>query len=584
MALKEYFLSAVFTGLVTVGYKGYMLYKPEIAPSITYCTQPDRVYTFTEDEFVTIPDTATCFQVTGEGLFGEIWKSRDDVPQTLRTDVKELDGWVLPGFWDGHGHVVQYGMMESGVKVYNQDIPEIISSILAYLDKNPTYGTRNKWLQGNGWDQARFGGEMPTSEDLVHPLLADLYIVLIRVDVHCIWVSNAILSLLPSPLPTPPGGSIPSHGVFCDNAMDLVLQFMPPVTEGDIEGYITTAVRELNKVGLVGVMDAATSVKEIPVYKRLAEKGDLGMRIYGMAECGVRNRFCEVEKVKVINRAGAFILRAVKLFADGALGSWGAALIDPYDDKPTRGTMLINETELIKVTSQWYADSWQVNIHAIGDRANHAALNAFETAMNLYPTISADRRLRIEHAQIIHPEDQPRLLSLSIYPSIQPTHATSDMAYALSRLGSSRLKHSAYRMSSLFPTSSSLSNSSELNRPRPIFGSDFPVEPPAPLHGIYSATTRCNPNLDSCERDVLWEEEKVTRLQAFRGFGRNVGYGGWLEGYGVGKIVKGGWADWVLLGVGDVFDEEVDLRRVAVKGTWVGGKKVWGLEEQVVEA
>lgn len=150
------------------------------------------------------------------------------------------------------------------------------------------------------------------------------------------------------------------------------------------------------------------------------------------------------------------------------------------------------------------------------------------------------------------------------------------MAYAEARLGEKRLRNSAYRMKSLFPTQG------DGGRKLPIFGSDFPVEPPAPLHGMYAAVTRCNPNLETCERDSLWEEERVSRVQAMRGFGRNVGYGGWLEERGVGRIVEGGWADWVLLDK-NILDEEVDLRRVQVLGTWVNGRRVWNKKTDSVE-
>ncbi|KAK6525263.1 hypothetical protein TWF694_005409 [Orbilia ellipsospora] len=561
---------------------GWLSYLPVYVSAIDkgkgtiYCTQPGRIYTSTEPEFSNIPDTATCFEVLADGNFGNVWKDRDEVEE--KRDVVDVDGWVLPGLWDGHGHIVPYGLMEAGVKVYDQNMPEVIDSILAYLETHPTSGSRDNWIQGTGWDQAYFGGNMPTAEQLAsHPLLSDLYIYLSRVDGHCAWISPAILRLLPSPLPpAPPGGAIPTNGVFCDNAMDnLLFPLMPPVTDEMVETYITTAVPLLHRVGLVGVMDAETIYHEVGVYKKLAKEGRLGMRVYGMLECKQRNTFCpEVEKANIISKEGAFILRAVKIFGDGALGSWGAALIDPYEDEPTSGTMLMNSTQLTELTSQWFVRNWQVNIHAIGDEANREALNAFEAAMTLHPDMAEDRRLRLEHAQIIHPDDQPRLQSLRVIPSIQPTHATSDMAYALDRLGLPRLQHSAYRMSSLFPTPE------HPDKIPPIFGSDFPVEPPAPLAGMHAAVTRCDPNKVSCDRDKLWEEEKVDRVKALRGFGRNVAFGGWLEGYGVGKIVKEGWGDWIVVDA-DMMDEKVELRKLKVLETWVGGERKWSFSDDL---
>ncbi|KAK6497208.1 hypothetical protein TWF506_004683 [Arthrobotrys conoides] len=556
-----------------------------------YCTQPYRVYTGFEDAIWKYPELATCFDVLADGRFGSVWNSRDEISWWRKLWIREVDGWVFPGFWDGHAHLTQYGMMEVGVKAYDQTVPQIITSILTYLEKDPTYGTRSKWVLGTGWDQAYFGGKMPTAEDLVsNPLLTNLYIALYRVDVHCMWVSPAVLRLLPDPLPpTPPGGSIPSNGVFCDNAMDdMILPLIPEITEDDIENFITTAVPALHSVGLVGIIDAATAMKEVPVYKRLAESGKLDFRVYGMVECIKRNSFCDLEKYHFADKAGQFTLTSAKIFADGALGSWGAALIEPYSDKPTRGSMLINETELAKVVSQWYAADWQVGVHAIGDAANRAALNAFEIAMKLHPDIDNDKKFKIEHAQIIHPDDQKRRIDICkkagvrlegcIVPSIQPTHATSDMAYALSRLGPQRLKDSAYRMQSLFPEVQVRFS----HPPHPVLGSDFPVEPPSPIEGMYAAVTRCSPRLETCERDAVWDDEKLDILQAVQGFGRNVGWTGMLEGWmQVGQM--GGWADWVVLDH-DLFSKKVDLRKVKVKETWIGGKRVFKREaEPVVE-
>ncbi|KAK6330004.1 hypothetical protein TWF718_003431 [Orbilia javanica] len=551
-----------------------------------YCTQPYRTYTGSEDVIWNSPEMTTCFEVLEDGTFGESWYDRDRIPWWRRWWIRDIEGWVFPGFWDGHAHLTQYGMMEVGVKAYDKTIPQIISSILSYLEKNPTHGTRYKWVLGTGWDQAYFGGDMPTAEELVsNPLLTDLYIGIYRVDVHCMWVSPAVLRLLPDPLPpTPPGGSIPSNGVFCDNAMDeLIIPLIPATTDEDIENFITTAVSSLHSVGLVGVIDAATAMKEVPVYKRLAETGKLNFRVYGMVECKKRNTFCEVDKYKFANAAGQFTLTSAKIFADGALGSWGAALIDPYSDKPTRGTMLINETELVKVVSQWYAADWQVGVHAIGDAANRAVLNAFEAAMKLHPKINNEKKFKLEHAQIIHPEDQARRieicnnagvdLSTCIVPSIQPTHATSDMAYALSRLGLQRLKDSAYRMQSLFPKA----KIGVPYPPYPVLGSDFPVEPPSPIEGMYAAVTRCSPKAVTCEKESVWDEERLTRLQAVQGFSRNVGWGGTLGWESTGQL--SGWADWVVVD-SDLFDETVDLRKVKVKETWIGGRRVFKREEE----
>ena len=246
-------------------------------------------------------------------------------------------------------------------------------------------------------------------------------------------------------------------------------------------------------------------------------------------------------------------------------------MIEPYSDKPTSsGSLLVNATTLSQVTYDWMRAGYQVNIHAIGDLANRLAIDAFEAALEkLCPHTSPrecqlSRRVRIEHAQIIHPDDQLRMTKLGIIPSIQPTHATSDMGYAESRLGIQRTKDEAYRMRSLLPL-------------RQVLGSDFPVEPASILEGIYAAITRRSPltGLDPNGGKTGWYPEETLNFdQALEGFTVNPAYAAFLENE-AGKIEVGAFADWV------VVDEELEtmdveaLRKATVKETWVGGKRVY---------
>jgi predicted amidohydrolase YtcJ len=412
-----------------------------------------------------------------------------------------------------------------------------------------------------------------------------------RVDVHCVLVSETVLELLPNPLPdAPPGGEIvydPGIGVFCDNAMDVIVYPVAPKPDlADKTRWLKHAMQELNAVGIVGIGDAGMRATDVAILENMEEKGELTLRINAMLECEERNTYCpdEIQSLKFLNktRVADSMLRlgGVKLFADGALGSWGAALLDPYSDKPeTSGTMLVTEEQLTSVVKEWYEAGFQVNVHAIGDRANRAAIDAFETVLGPdCEGCNEARRLRIEHAQIIHPDDQKRIAKMGIIPSIQPTHATSDMAYAAARLGPERLARSAYRMQSFFPPPDSTSPVSKY--PGPVLGSDFPVEPPNPFHGMYSAVTRLNPATGtSPSGDGGWyPEEALSVEQAIRGFSRNAAYGWFAEGK-TGVIEVGNWADWILVDT-DVLEDETgkSLRDVQVKQTWVGGKKVFDRE------
>ncbi len=248
-------------------------------------------------------------------------------------------------------------------------------------------------------------------------------------------------------------------------------------------------------------------------------------------------------------------------------------MIDPYSDKETStGSLLVNATVLSGLTQDWASKGYQVNIHAIGDLANRLAIDAFEITLKLQcPDITKlkdcqkqHHRFRIEHAQIIHPDDQRRMFELGIIPSIQPTHATSDMAYVESRLGAQRTADEAYRMRSLLPLG-------------PVLGSDFPVEPASIFEGIYAATTRRSPRtgLDASDGKVGWyPEETLTVEDALKGFTINPAYGAFLESK-AGVIQDGAWADWVVLDEPLEGMDLEDLRKVTVRETWLGGKLVY---------
>ncbi|KAG4443264.1 hypothetical protein IFR05_001208 [Cadophora sp. M221] len=533
---------------------------------------------------------AQCFRVQ-DGLFTEVLA---EIPGGKDEHVIFLDGYVLPGIIESHGHILQYGEMLESVSLYGANsMEEVRRRIRAFLEthKGEGYGSREKWIRGIGWDQAFFGGVMPTAKELAEdPALADLYIMLDRVDVHCVLTSQKVLDLLPSPLPeAPPGGVVvtdPGPGVFCDNAMDvIVFPIAPKPDVAQKTRWFKTALAELNKVGIIGVGDAGMRPEDVAILETLGEKGELTLRINVMLECAERNTYCpdETKDLKLLDAPAAegmggstLMLGGVKLFADGALGSWGAALLKPYSDKDdTSGTMLINETELTTVVNQWFNAGFQVNIHAIGDRANRAAVDAFENVLGSdCDGCNEARRLRIEHAQIIHPDDQKRIAKMGIIPSIQPTHATSDMAYALDRLGKERTSHSAYRMASLFPSESTSKASKYLG---PVLGSDFPVEPPSPFEGMYAAVTRLNPHTGTSPAgDQGWHpEESLTVEQAVLGFTKNAAYGWFKEGK-AGAIEVGNWADWIVLNR-DVWADETgrSLRDVVVKETWMGGRRVF---------
>ncbi|KAI0885458.1 amidohydrolase family-domain-containing protein [Annulohypoxylon maeteangense] len=515
-----------------------------------------------------------CFSVSPTGKFSKVFKAGEDTGFVKNANP----GFAMPGLWDGHGHLQQYGEFLNSVDLFGStSMDDVRSRVLSYADKNPKAGSKEEWLRGIGWDQMALG-KMPTADDLAaDKRLKDLYIMLDRVDVHCIWVSQAVLDLLPESIPDIPGGEIvrePGMGVFCDNAMDMVMALWPKPNNEKKRQFVKSAMGKLNEVGLVGIHDAGVTPGNLNLYKKLAGGDDWTVRVYAMIECDERNTFCPNDIDQYSSLDGFLSIRSVKLFADGALGSWGSALIDPYTDRPdTSGSLLVNASELVYDTIAWAKEGYQVNIHAIGDLANRNAVDAIVTALRLLcpdeplPVCQSYYRFRIEHSQIIHPDDQARIHAVGIIPSIQPTHATSDMAYAETRLGKERTMKEAYRMRSLLDVN-------------PVFGSDFPVEPPNPFQGIYAAVTRRNPHTGRGTDDSPdgWHTDEALDLdQAIRGFTEGPSYGGFMKGK-TGVIKPGAYADWVVLDRPLEETDIEDLRSLRVKETWVGGKKVYSRE------
>ncbi|PKS07535.1 hypothetical protein jhhlp_006139 [Lomentospora prolificans] len=560
--------AAVVLGLIT-------LQKPLLpltGDEVVYCYEAIR----THDDAL---PSASCFGVL-DGKFSSVVPGGADA-ETSPT-IERREGYVIPGLWDGHGHLKQYGEFLHSVDLFGtKSFEEVRQKLETYLHANPGAGSRNEWVRGVGWDQMALG-RMPTADDLQgSPSLNGLYIMFDRVDVHCTWVSRAVLNLLPNDIEDIPGGEIirePGMGVFCDNAMDLVYALFPEPSRATKKNFIRTAMRNLNKLGLVGMHNAGEFPDTLEIFEEMADEEDWTVRVYSMAECPERNTFCPDRITKVDRPDGRFTVRSVKLFADGALGSWGSAMIEPYSDRPdTSGSLLVNRSTLINVARSWASEGFQVNIHAIGDLANRYAVDALEESLRVacseavgLAECQARSRFRIEHSQIIHPDDQARIREIGIIPSIQPTHATSDMKYAEDRLGPERTATEAYRMQSLLDS-------------RPILGSDFPVEPADPFQGIFSAITRRNPHTGhgvGGSPDGWYMTEALTLDQALHGFTTHVAYGAFMEGM-AGLIKTGAFADWVVLDKPIDETDADEFRNFKVRETWVGGKLVYRREDLV---
>ncbi|KAJ4407439.1 hypothetical protein N0V82_009929 [Gnomoniopsis sp. IMI 355080] len=555
------------------------------APSQTFCYSEGITAKFSDNT------RASCFTVK-DGVFVDVF-----TPESEEPPVELQQGYAMPGLWDGHGHLAAYGEFLHSVDLFGTtSVEDVHNSLADYLAQHKGVGGKNDWVRGIGWDQMALG-RMPTAAMLEEDeRFKGLYIMLDRVDVHCIWVSQAVLDLLPPDLPDIPGGDIvrdpPGMGVFCDNAMEYVMTFWPKPNAERKTAFLKSAMQSLHSVGLVGMHDAGVNPDELQLYRQLAAAAPARtsssdhdwwtLRVYAMIECRERNTFCPDEVSRYTDDAGLLSIESVKLFADGALGSWGSAMIEPYTDRPdTSGSLLVNGTSLTSLAKSWAAEGYQVNIHAIGDLANRLAIDALSSALatvcatttpgdeessSELAACQEQRRFRIEHAQIIHPDDQVRIKEIGILPSVQPTHATSDMKYAERRLGHERTAREAYRMRSL----------RDLGL---VLGSDFPVEPINPFEGIYAAVTRRSPatglGADGESKEGWHLEEALSLHEALTGFTEGPAWGGFMEGR-AGCIQEGAWADWVVLD--QPLNDLEELRSLKVKETWVGGRRVYARE------
>lgn len=403
------------------------------------------------------------------------------------TRVIELHGrTVTAGLVDGHCHL--YGLGSARDKVALKGAAseaDAVARVVAAAKTRPA----GEWIEGRGWDQNPWGGGFPTRATL-DAALGDRPVALTRVDGHAVWVNGAALRLagVTKATPDPAGGKIlrdargEPTGVLVDNATTLVEKMIPAATAEARERRIRYAMGEAVAAGLTGVHEMGIDDATVAVYRELAKAGELPLRVHAYLEAtpaivaGIADRELEPEESDRY-----FALAGIKLFADGALGSRGAALAADYSDDPgNRGLWVTSPADLKAFTVKATAAGWQVATHAIGDAANHATLDAYQAAIEASP--GSDLRLRIEHAQVLMADDIPRLARLKVIASMQPTHATSDMPWAEQRIGSARLE-GAYAWRKVLDAGALI-----------VAGSDFPVEETAPKFGLYAAVTRQDPD------------------------------------------------------------------------------------------
>ena len=472
---------------------------------------------------------------------------------------------VVPGMIDAHGHVAGLGLNAMRADLAGTGTKEEALQRLRDFAADLPEGT---WLLGRGWDQNRWAGkQFPTAADL-DVAFPDRPVWLRRVDGHAGWANSVAMALVAQDLAgewQPDGGKIERDargtptGVFIDEAMTLLDAHVPELEDGVASRALALGMQAAAAHGLTGVHDAGVSLSTLAHYRRLADGGQMPVRVYAMADGdgAALDNLCRDGLYQ--HPGGRLQMRAVKLFADGALGSRGAALLDDYSDEPgNRGLLLASVEQLATATAKAQRCGVQVATHAIGDRGNRVVLDAYVRALG--SDIGSDHRWRIEHAQVLAHRDLPRLAQMGVIASMQPTHATSDMGWAGDRLGPERIEH-AYAWRELRDSGARLA-----------LGSDFPVESVDPRLGLYSATTRTD--ADGVPAGGWQPEEKLTAFEALRGFTLDAAYAGFNEAE-IGSLEVGKRADFVVLAEDPLQIDPRKLRDLRVLATYVDGDAVY---------
>jgi predicted amidohydrolase YtcJ len=479
--------------------------------------------------------------------------------------ANKIDGnglTMLPGLIDAHGHMMNLGRNLSRLDVRSLHSKEAIGEALAAFAKD-----KDGWILGRGWDQEKWPvAEFPSAADL-DKYESERPVMLTRVDGHAVWLNTKAMQLigLTRESQAPAGGEIiklesgePS-GVLIDNAEQLATPFIPANSQAQLEQYLALAGEHLLSLGITSVHDAGIDSDTYQVYVNKAANMQLPIRLYAMLSATDSNLMSLYKRGKILDKHDFLAIRSIKVYADGALGSRGAALLADYHDRPHhQGLMLVSNDELFDTFTTAIKHGFSVNTHAIGDKANRVVLDTYQKA---YKKVGGHLlRNRIEHAQIVDPEDIPRFKQLSIIPSMQPVHATSDMYMAEKRLGDNRLK-GAYAWQSFLAQGSKVAA-----------GSDFPVELANPFFGLYAAISR--QDLQGLPEGGWLTEEKLTREQALRAFTLDAAYAAHQE-FKLGSLEQGKWADFILIDK-DYFKAPLnELANIKVQQTWLAGHLVY---------
>jgi len=504
----------------------------------------------------------TAMLVDDDGRVKQLLDRRDKRPREVDFQFDGKGQTLIPGFFDAHGHVMDMGF---GALTLDLSETKTLAEALAKISQYAADNAGRQWILGTGWNQETWGlGRFPTAPEL-DAAVPDRPVFLSRVDGHAVWVNGAAMAAagVSGSSKSPSGGTIvkiggkPS-GIFVDAAMALFNDAIPAPKPAERDLAFGKAQDILLANGVTSIADMGTTMQDRQSFRRAGDKGQLKIRIISYAG-GIDNM------IAIAGPAPSpwlyddhLKLAGVKLYIDGALGSRGALLKQPYADMPGEsGLAMLTSAQLKNKMSRAAMDGFQTAVHAIGDKANDEILSAIE---ELEATYKGDRRWRVEHAQIIDPVDISRFAATGTIASMQPVHQTSDRLMAEARLGPDRI-NGAYAWKSLLDSGAVLA-----------FGTDVPVESSNPFAGLAAAITRED---GAGQPFGGWmPSERLKREQAWQAYTQGAAYAAFAEDR-LGSLEPGKRADFLIVDQDMMLATPAQIRNMKVLQTWIGGKPVF---------
>lgn len=523
----------------------------DIRPSETIKQSENRL--FVGPVFLTGDDEIPEAKAIVVNPAGQIITLMKEMPASTKLEIVRLNGkFALPGLHDAHMHLRGLGQQSDLVNLKGAtSVEDVVNRIAQWYSKHP----HANMILGRGWDQNRFrNNQMPSSDDLSG--LPKIPIVLTRVDGHAIWVNDAAMKLAGETsapeASTAAAQTITQPGIYIDHDMARIRQVLPDPSSEMVQGWLSRGLDECARNGLVAVHDMGMSVKSYLSLLALAADHPLPVRVFVYLDA------MDPDTNQILEQrleAPRVHLMGVKLMADGAMGSRGAALHGAYEDAPGHhGTLLIDGKILEETIRDVHSKGFQVAIHAIGDKANQLAIESVAAAQGS----DSSRRHRIEHVQLISNDDLKAFQTLHLIASMQPTHATSDMYWVEDRIGKQRIQN-AYAWRTLINAGAHLA-----------FGSDAPVESIDPRAGIFAAISRTD--IKGQPPGGWYPDQKLFVNEAIDGFSSGAAYAVHQE-TNRGSLKAGYQFDLTLLDIDPRAEHELWLKS-QVRGTWIDGHQI----------